>query len=374
MRSFFWFSSSIAFLLIAAAAIAQITICQGCGWEVGEGLDKCGHCSKAVERKAAPADQDGPSDVNVTPGPESEDLARVDKDAVAQEVKLARDQLKAGDFELARLFLKNASVLNLLSDPAGSEVRGQAIAELLQASDSRGLMVQAKCSTCGGKGNRVMKIGSLVPGEEQTREVQGSKCQICKGAGIVRRAGTIDERKFSRGQAATRYATIQQGRRYMRLGGAWLPPGVSDVLSTLQRAVVMRATASPCEECAGFGKTDCGGCEAGGVLDCEACEDGNVFIKVNAELTKMTLSRSEKCKKCRGKGMLLCSKCGGSGGVLCRECNGSGSRPACKRCSGEGHTSCRKCRGAGTIAEEDCEDCGREGAVLCKSCNGDGRR
>jgi len=299
---------------------------------------------------------------------------QIEEGAVDTEVKLAREHMKEGDHELARLFLKNASVLNLISNSKQNALRADAIAEMLKACDSKGLLVQAKCSTCGGTGNRVMKVSSLVPGEEQTREVQGSKCPMCKGAGIVRRPGNMDERKFSRARAEERYVTIQQARKYAKVGGAWLPSEAPEKLSVKQNARVRRSTSSPCEECMGFGKTDCKDCESTGVIDCEACEDGNVFIKVNAELTKMTLSRSEKCKQCREKGLLLCAKCGGSGGVLCRKCNGKGLQPECGKCAGEGYTGCRKCNGSGNVEGHDCEYCRGEGVVLCSSCNGDGHR
>ncbi len=366
---------SLVVILFASASLslAAMTICQGCGWEVDASLAACSHCSTALEKKAAPVEQEqkgGPE------GPESKTPAAgsVDDSVVDAEVGLARKYIKAGDHELGEMFLKNAAILNAISSSSEDGARSSGIARMLAEFDGRGLLIRSKCLSCGGTGKRTMTISSLIPGAATSREVQGSKCLTCKGAGIVRRPGNMDERTFAMGRAEGRFSTLQKGRKYQRIGGAWLPRSAAEALGVKQTALVREASSSPCEECQGFGKIDCKACEARGTLDCRACEDGNVLIKVKAELTKMTLSRSEKCKECTGRGVLRCEKCGGSGGVLCRKCNGNGERPQCRKCGGHGYTECRKCSSTGKIDGESCEYCRSEGALLCTSCKGDGRK
>lgn len=367
------FLSIIAIIAVSASlSLAAMTICPGCGWEVDAGASSCSHCGQVIQKEVVPEDPEQKEPAS-EPAKIATRGASVEDSIVDAEVDCARKFIKAGDYELGRMFLKNAAILNALSASPDS-TRSSAITSMLTEYNGSAMLVQSKCLSCDGTGKRMMKISSLIPGEATSREVQGSNCLACKGAGIVRRPGTMDERIFARGRAERRYETTQQGRKYERVGGAWLPPEVAGALSVKQTALVRSASSAPCEGCQGFGKIDCSACKSAGTIDCDACEDGNVFIKVSAELTKMTLSRSEKCKKCAGRGVLLCEKCGGSGGILCQKCNGNGQRPECRKCAGQGYTECRKCARTGTVKGEVCEYCRGEGYILCTSCNGDGHK
>jgi DnaJ-class molecular chaperone len=361
----------IVLLMFGVVSLAEIIICKGCGWELDGGAAACGHCGRTSEKRVESATEAPVEVEKLEISPEGQALA---DDLIDEDVRLSRQYTKAGDPVVARLLIKNASVIMLISESARDTTRTTAIAKMLASLTGRGTFVDAKCTSCDGSGKRVMTISSIIPGEPQSREVQGGKCPFCKGRGSVRRAGSMDDLKFSRSQAEKRFEAIQRGRGYQRVGGVWLPGDVMDTLKVKQRAMISAASSPPCETCEGFGKVDCKACEARGVIECAACDGGNVFIKVTGELVKGTISRSEKCKKCKGRGVLYCEKCGGSGGILCRKCRGKGDMPDCRKCAQKGYIDCRKCKGSGKIDDEDCEYCAGEGVILCTSCDGDGHR
>jgi hypothetical protein len=365
-------SSLLVILLVCCGiSLAEIVICKGCGWELDATAAACGHCGKKSAKGTGSAPE-VKTEVEVL---KMSSAGRALADAViADEVKLFRQYMKAGDPAVARAFLKNASVIMLISTSAADSTRSASIAKMMSGMTGQGVFVDSKCTRCDGSGKRTMTISSIIPGEAKTREVQGGKCPFCKGRGSVRRAGGMDEMKFSRAQAEKRFEAIQHGRGYQRVGAAWIPGEVAENLKVKQRAIISSASSPPCETCTGFGKVECTGCDARGVIECGECEGGNIFIKVTGELVKGTISRSEKCKKCKGRGALYCDKCGGSGGLLCRKCRGKGEMPDCRKCARKGYIDCKKCAGSGKLDDEDCESCAGEGVLLCTSCDGDGRR
>lgn len=360
--------------VVAGSLFAGVTVCGSCGWEVDSALPACGHCGAAVAVPDETGAAEPAEDTPVGEGSERVDALIPDLDVDA-EIKLYRDTSGKGDMDLALLFLKNAAILSVLSPSAGDQKRSAAIAGMLAESEGRGILVDAKCAACGGTGKRMMRISSIIPGEDaKIREVEGSACPVCKGRGIVRRSGNLDDRKFALGRAESRFSTIQQGRNYRRVGRAWLPASAAERLSVKQAALVRSSWPVPCDKCLGAGRTDCPECDSAGVVDCPDCEGGNVFIKVEGTLVKGPISRSEKCKACKGIGVIACKKCSGTGGVLCKECSGRGDRPECGKCGAMGYTGCRKCGGTGRIEDAVCETCSGGGAVLCSTCNGEGRK
>lgn len=358
-----------AFFLISAVFLvfAELRICPSCSYEIPENAEKCEHCGtlapriddKAAEKPTVAQDRSQPLDI----------------ERVKTEIKFGQEQFSKGDPDVARLFFKNASVLNLIANSGTNALKADTFAELFKKCEIGASTVLVKCPVCNGTGKRMMKVSSLISDKEESVEADGLACQNCGGGGQIPRRGTIDERKFSIGRAAARFTAFQQGRKYESLGGAWLPQGIADKLNVKQTATIRKASAASCQTCMGLGRADCTKCGATGLVKCTArCDNGTVTVEVTGSLVKANMKRTEKCKTCSGSGKIACETCGGKGMVLCKDCNGSGERPECKKCGGQGFEQCAKCKGSGKGKEDTCAACGGDGNILCSSCKGDGRK
>jgi len=248
---------------------------------------------------------------------------------VADEVRLGRETLEAGDTGVAYLLFRNAAALELLTDPDPHRRRGDAILAWVKRAGEA----------------RLAKAG-------------------------------LDEAMYRVGQAASRYDRLQQSRRCVPVGEAWVPEDVADRMTPRQAASVKRATALPCPECQGLGRESCGECEGRRRIDCTNpdCEDGWVMVESGGRLGSGTrIQRRMKCEVCGGRGEGWCTECGGQGSVACRACAGSGERPLCRSCGGQGWGPCRQCGGNGTLRGDPCPYCAGSGAAECSACRGDGR-
>ncbi len=363
-------------LLVATAAVAGFVICPKCGYENDAERTSCTHCRAGLPARPAP---------RVSPEPEPEPEPRplsanlsgkgyLDPRIAEREMQMGREQLRQGNVEIGRLFLRNAAALDLLTDPHDPGKRSQEIVKLLEQCDSWGSTVKRDCPSCGGTGRAQMRMLGL-DGEVNFRDVSGKVCWECKGKGFVRRSSTVSDRKFNIGRAMNRYTTIQQGKKFVPIGGTWVPGDIERELSIRQTVQLKRACPSPCERCMGVGREDCDDCKSLGRVKCpyDGCENGMVRVVKEGSLVKARVTRTEKCKECRGRSFVACEECVGRGSILCTRCSGTGERQICPKCGGQGLTTCRRCNGSGDYRGEPCPTCGAEGASLCSSCSGDGR-
>jgi hypothetical protein len=355
---------SVSFLM------AAILVCRECGYENPEGSEACSHCKvKLPVKPAKPVD--GPVD-NVLP---SGKVKYVDPAIVENEVKIAAKHLDSGDFEIANLFAKNAAALEMLADPAAKGERSERIVEIRKKSETGGMTVERKCPACGGTGKFVMEAQAL-DGKTTNIEVAGKSCRQCNGTGNVMKASTIDERKFKLGRAMNRYTALQQSRKFVPLGAAWIPAELDGKLSAKQSIQVKRAVALPCPDCMGLGRLDCTKCKGQGEIKCtfQGCVNGKVETKEEGTLVKAKMKKQVKCKNCNGTGFVTCADCRSKGSIVCKKCSGSGERAMCVRCAGQGFINCKKCQGSGTGKDGACAECRGEGVQECAACNGDGRK
>lgn len=361
--------------LLVGAAWAAIQVCPKCGYENWQGGAICDHCKAelpAVAKEAAP--ETAVNDIGYTLL-ESGKLEFLKPGVVEEEIKRAQAASATGDVEVARAFLRNATALDMLTNPAVKNDRGARIVELLKGMDKVLSGVARTCPVCNGTGKSTMRVVSL-KGEESFQVVHGRHCQKCGGSGKITGAMTADERKFAAGRAVSQVSTLQKSRKYVPIGGAWIPMEIEAKLSTRQM-VLLRRTAPPlCPTCLGSGRSNCLACQGAGEIKCTnpKCVEGMTQVAVVGSLTKTTITRTEKCKVCGGAGVIACATCTGAGSVVCKDCGGSGELPQCKKCSGQGFITCARCHGTGTQKNGVCSACGGEGIALCSSCNGDGRK
>lgn len=350
---------------------AVVPVCQKCGYENSKGQLNCRHCGVKLPDWTPKPNLDTGNALHKATWTET----HLDGQYVEEEIQLAGSYASEGKPELARLFARNAMALDLLTKRGLEPERAGKIANFLERCRTRTLRVPRKCTDCGGTGKLYRKTMSV--GRESTRKaVLGKKCAMCGGAGKVNAYGTVNERKFRMGRAMRTYATVQQGRQYVAIGNAWIPPTVKESLSARQTAALLGSTASPCEDCMEIGRIDCGDCLGVGTVKCtnKYCLDGISQKDEKGQLVKGSMTRSRRCSVCEGNAILECEDCRGKGSLLCDECSGTGERSTCTKCSGQGVAACRRCKGLGLSKGATCNDCKGEGQALCRSCDGDGRK
>jgi hypothetical protein len=187
----------------------------------------------------------------------------------------------------------------------------------------------------------------------------------------------LNERKFRIGRAIRRYTTLQQARKYVSVGEAWVPGDIEMKLTSRQRARLKHATALPCSHCMGGGLSACKRCSGGGYIKCtnSKCENGLVEVELGGELEGLEpVIVKGPCETCKGTSAVKCETCKARGTVLCPKCEGTGERKDCGKCDGEGSVECTKCDGMGTYKNSMCRKCKGEGFIECSSCHGDGKK
>jgi len=363
-------------LIWALSAIAGLFVCPKCGYENDENATQCIHCKAEFPAHAAAAETvKQPDD---TPAVPKDNSWYLPAEIVEKEIKLARDNVEAGDLVVARLFFKNAMALDRITNPTIETKMPEIIRQAVQECDTAFCRVTGKCPLCKGTGNKIMQTVNM-QGQAVFQDVLGNSCPMCKGRKFVYKYPDQDELKPALGAGAKRYTMIQQGRKYVTVGGAWIPMNLEDKLSIKQVALVKGASASSCDGCLGFCSVACSTCNGVGKIKCPKCENGWVKNKPADDKNKKKLIGANtdtlvKCPDCKGSTLLSCTTCDGAGMVMCKRCNGTGESAACKTCDGKGLVPCKKCLGAGKLKDAVCPACRGEGVVLCSSCNGDGRR
>lgn len=358
------------FLLAVSVLLAGVLVCRECGYENADGNEVCTHCkAKLPVKPVKPAE--GPADEKSTPSK----AKPIDSKFVDNEVKMAEQHFTAGDFEIANLFARNAAALEMLVDPAVKSDRSERIVELRKRSETGGMTVDRKCPACGGSGKYIMETAAL-DNKTTTIEVAGKSCPKCGGSGKVMKPSTMDERRFKLGRGQSRYTALQQSRKFLPLGAAWIPAELDGTLSVKQTVQVKRAVALPCPDCIGLGRMDCAKCKGVGEIKCTytGCLNGKVEVTDEGRLVKGKLKKTVKCKSCNGMGLIACAECRAKGSILCKRCNGSGERALCSKCGGQGAAACKKCQGTGKVKDVTCGECRGDGVQECTGCNGDGRK
>lgn len=351
---------------------ADVPVCQKCGYENSGGQLNCRHCkSKLPDWTPKPTAGDAGKGPHKAAWVET----YLDGQYVEEEIQLAGSYASEGKVEMARLFARNSMALDLLTKRGLEPERAGKIANFLERCRTRTLRVPRKCRECDGTGKLYRKTLSI-GAESKRKEVLGRKCAMCGGAGMVNAYGTVNERKFRMGRAMRTYATVQQGRQYVAVGNAWLPPSIKETLSARQKAALLSSVAAPCEDCMGIGRLDCKDCQGVGTVKCtyKYCVDGISQKSEKGQIVKGSMTRSKRCTVCEGAAVLECEDCRGKGSLLCDECSGMGERSVCKKCSGQGVAPCRRCKGSGSYKGASCDECKTEGQTLCRSCDGDGRK
>jgi len=366
--------AGVIFCLILSAALAvcaALLLCPDCGTELGPDDKVCPHCHRALPERKVSDD----TSQNSGKGAKEQVGAALILEAAEADIASAEALMSAGagDIDLARLFLANASALLLLAEGSGSNLaeRVRATARACDLSIRSGSSV---CPVCGGTGKAYLQVKTL-SGGTNTQAVAGQVCSACQGTGRVARKLTAAEELAARAGAMRRFESEQRTRGRVALGLVWIPAQMDGTLSDRQVAVLRRAVPPPCPKCGGVGKLDCKTCGGAGTLPCpnKACVRGRVEVKIEG-LSGTTLTRFEKCPACGGTGMVKCSSCGGTGGLVCPSCHGDGKAPLCGKCGGQGAVVCSRCGGSGVSRGQPCAACGGDGIILCPVCHGDGRK
>lgn len=355
----------VAMLAAMALSVSAIKVCDRCSYELNEGAVSCSHCGAPVAASAAP--------VKATGADGEAGNAVVSADLVVCEVQEGHRQKSKGDEEVAAALFRNAMALEQVVPGSGKD-RGERIRRLLQDCDASGLKVQGKCQACGGTGKTAFTADLL--GGETASVAAATGCRVCGGSGRMVRNGTASEVIAARSQALKRYAALQQSRKYVAVGGAWVPVSIETNLTIRQVALLKRTAAPPCQTCLGLGVRECGACRGIGRQPCSnrKCVKGVVSERPPDTLKGTELVRKVKCRVCEGTGFEACAGCTGRGSVACTACGGKGERPVCDGCDGSGTLSCTKCSGTGTYRGQPCMTCRGEGIMLCGRCKGDGRK
>ncbi len=364
--------SVLVFMAIIPVVFSGILVCRKCGYESPEGSEICSHCkAKLPASQLKPQAEAAPGDNMLASGK----LKWIDSKVIEDELNLALRYLDAGDFDLANLYAKNASALEILANPAVKEGRSDKIVEIRRKSETGGMSAGRKCHLCGGTGKFVLETTGL--NNKTTKiSVADKVCQQCNGTGKVLKPTTMDERRFKLGRAKNRFIELQQGRKFVPMGGAWVPAEFEGKFSVKQAVQVKRAVAAPCSECMGLGRMDCTKCKGLGEVKCtySGCVNGKVEIEDEGKIVKGKDKKIVNCKMCNGNGFVPCLDCRGQGNLVCKKCSGSGERAVCVRCGGQGTIACRRCQGAGTVKDAPCQECRGDGVVECTACSGDGRK
>lgn len=370
-----------AVFLSCFCVLGELNICHKCGYENAEWADKCIHCSVRLSVKGEEALEDE------TVSESSFDQGFLSAEIVSKEVAEGQKYQEKKDYELARLFFRNALAMEGLTNPEDGEKRAERLIGMIRQSEKASRTVTKECPRCGGTGAGAVKLDSL----ETTRgrggkplgaskvvlNVPSQKCKRCDGTGNVSVTGTIDDLKYQAGKAESSYRRLQQARKYEPVGNAWVPKSVADELDVKQRATLMRGVVSPCSACGGVGRLDCRKCKGDGRIPCgnNDCKNGKVpLAKDDKVMKRMQGDLTKKCSECNGRGTIPCRSCDEEGTILCSRCGGSGECAVCDKCNGRGYVDCSKCSGTAEYRGESCKYCAGTGVVLCSSCGGEGHK
>ncbi len=380
-------------------AALGLTICGSCGYESDDGARFCSHCGGGLKtevggrkaevggrktevggRKAEVGGRKTETGAQESDEEGAEGNALISPEAVAEDMRAARLRLKAQKAELARMFGQNAMALNLLSGKDPDGIRSKTILAFLEQCERLAGHIRTTCPVCDGSGRGMMTARSL-DGRTRDMEVTGRQCDRCAGTGSLRGKGTVDERKYRRGQASEKFRAIQQSQNRVPIGNVWVPAESAEKLDVASIVMLKRAVPPVCQRCAGVGRDDCSSCRGSGRVTCRAsgCERGLVEReslggRIGGSRTASKTIHTVKCEGCGGSGLERCEKCTGAGSFICKTCNGEGFGRLCTKCNGCGLTPCRRCHGTRVYKGVPCTTCREAGSTECSSCGGTGRK
>lgn len=132
-----------------------------------------------------------------------------------------------------------------------------------------------------------------------------------------------------------------------------------------------------CTTCSGQGQNKCYQCNGSGAVLCPRCRGINSVVETSSAKKKGVVSRavlggviagpvgavlggataktqtvtsSQMCPTCYGKGAVVCQSCHGTGAVVCSGCRGE-RRVQCRTCKGSRNLICQECEGRGDLIE-----------------------
>lgn len=365
------FLTVMVLVYLCVSAAYAILICSKCGFENPKGSAVCTHCKERLP--GAPPEEGDVSGKGVDSGLPDGEFKFLPGSVVEDEMRAGVAYLRNNEVELARIFFKNASALEMLTDPDVATDRPKQLLSLIERCRA-GSKVKGQCPKCEGTGKAYM-VSKALNGEIK-RQTRPGRCSECKGRGEVLKQGTVRDRKRSLGVALSRNNDIQQARRYVSVGNAWVSQKIEDHLTIRQSVLLKKGYPSSCGSCVGIGLDDCSKCKGRGTVKCNnsGCTDGMVETVEGGRLGGSTLTKRKKCRVCGGDALMDCASCQGKGTILCRKCDGSGEKLICRRCGGKGLIVCRRCRGAGVRKGAVCRECQGDGVTECSSCKGEGRK
>jgi hypothetical protein len=100
--------------------------------------------------------------------------------------------------------------------------------------------------------------------------------------------------------------------------------------------------------------------------------DGSASHCAECDGSGQDQSRTDRCKKCKGRGYAKCADCGGTNKIMCDDCGGRG-KEECTRCGARGVLICPDCKGDVRVECGNCESSGQAKCVICEGRGNMGR-
>lgn len=381
-----------AFALALTLFAQQIVVCPKCSYEATPGAKFCSHCGAVLPNSLG---ESPPSDNVIVPPTSTaatDALPQAEKVSTGA-VMVSEDTQIAVDFMTAKEGINPAAALAALNNARGiialsgkdaiPEKNRLAVMKGIVAAKEAVSRTRSECPKCHGKGQEdILHEFATLDGGTSTMAGGKRACSRCDGRGWIFKLRKMSEIQSLLGSGRQQYADKALVKGRVKIGNSWIDQDVATTLKAKELATLKHFTADPCQQCAGFGKTDCESCENSGISPCTAKDCVNGFIRPpNAvqtnrkekRLEATKLSNPTPCPDCTGTGLVKCQDCGGTASINCMSCNGSGERSLCTKCKGEGIIPCRSCKGTGKDKTgQPCSICTGESVVLCTTCGGDG--
>lgn len=359
-------------VLLSGFLFAQsVKVCPSCGWEVKAGDTVCGHCQAKLPRpKKIEA---GPAVPVISPNQENQKkIIEIAEKTVCSNIASFRASFEKAPAVAYYYALNAAAVQRLLPTENLSRPTRQQIVNAQRSTFARLQRGKLPCRKCESTGKVRL---SLAKADGTTAVGPMRTCPVCKGRGYRIGFAPVPIMKLNLEKGRTHFVQERIAAGDVRLGHAFIPADLLNLLNTRQKALVMTGARVACSSCSGIGREECTSCKGTGWTKCRnpGCKNGILQEKSKRKkVTRLNQSYRQECPVCEGTGEVACPKCKGRGSIPCRHCNGSGSAPLCKKCVGEGIVPCKKCKGTGKVKGLPCPDCRGECVIFCPACRGEG--
>jgi hypothetical protein len=376
---------AVLILGVALGFAYALRVCPKCGWEQAEDAEVCSHCREPLAggtpsspAEAVPEATNAATDVDGALADAGENILRRAQKYLEEE----KSPLRA--WILIRAGLPMAKASGRMPDPVLNK------AERMELAAAKAMMTGSQtCPVCKGSGAGMQQFFTMA-GERKFQPVPGLKCRACGGRGGLRMEDSIEDLQRRLTGPLLEMAQAFKGMGMVQVSGIWVPAGVTNSLTVKQKAALLKASASGCQECYRMGGSGCRACKGSGLIKCSAssCEYGMILCpdcqgrKESSRAGKYGSSSQTcrtcnqkgliKCKECQGLGVTTCEECQGTGREACAACGGTGLRPECAKCDGSGLVKCSRCKGSGEYRNGICPECLGQKQRLCTSCGGTG--